>query len=72
MENAKQDYSATYRLAGNPENDSTKQDPKEEDANTGNWEDQRDKSQYENENYDDDNNDNTGGAGSSGSAATNS
>jgi len=43
-----------------------------EDANTGDWDDQRDDARTDKEGYNTDKNDNTGGAGSSGSAATNS
>ena len=43
-----------------------------EDANTGDWDDERDNASTEKESYNTDKNDNTGGAGSSGSAATNS
>ncbi len=43
-----------------------------EDANTGDWDDERDDSRKSKEGYNTEKNDNTGGAGSTGSAATNS
>ncbi|WP_264538000.1 hypothetical protein [Flavobacterium sp. N1736] len=43
-----------------------------EDANTGDWDDERDDARTDKEGYNTDKNDNTGGSGSSGSAATNS
>jgi len=44
-----------------------------ENANTGDWDDQRDDARTDGEGYDEESeNDNTGGAGSTGSAATNS
>lgn len=49
-----------------------RKDQKEMDANTGDWDDQREDARTDEEGYDTDKNDNTGGAGSSGSAATNS
>ena len=42
-----------------------------QDANTGDWNDERDE-RTEREGYDNDRNDNSGGAGSTGSASTNS
>ena len=46
-------------------------DPRE-DANTGDWDEERDESGTDPDRYEDDENNNSGGAGSSGSAATNS
>jgi len=43
-----------------------------QDANTGDWNDMRGKSDTKEKGYNDDSNDNSGGAGSTGSAATNS
>jgi|GEM_PF-4658587 len=43
-----------------------------EQANNGNWEEQRDDTRTDQEDYDFEQNYNTGGAGSTGSAATNS
>lgn len=43
-----------------------------EQANDGDWNEQRDDARTDNEEHDSNRNDNTGGAGSTGSAATNS
>ncbi|PWB27374.1 hypothetical protein DCO46_03750 [Flavobacterium sp. HTF] len=44
----------------------------DKDANTGDWDDEREDNRTSEEGYDNDQNDNSGGAGSSGSASTNS
>lgn len=59
-----------------PKDESDNHDSRE-NANTGDWEDERDETGRDADYYDTDNqeeggNDNSGGAGSSGSAATNS
>lgn len=46
-------------------------DPRE-DANTGDWDDERDEAGTDPDRYEEGGNNNSGGAGSSGSAATNS
>jgi len=53
-------------------NHSDKNDEQREDANTGDWNDERDEAGTDTDRYERGGNDNSGGAGSSGSAATNS
>lgn len=55
------------QLSQSPDND----DPREE-ANTGDWDDEREETDTDPDYYDEGGNNNSGGAGSSGSAATNS
>ena len=43
-----------------------------EEANTGDWDEERDDARTDKDGYNSDKNDNSGGAGSSGSASTNS
>ena len=58
-------YHSQHKYANQYKND-------REDANTGNWDEEREDARTDKEGYNTEKNDNSGGAGSSGSAATNS
>lgn len=58
-------YHSQHKYANQYKND-------REDANTGDWDEEREDARTDKEGYNTEKNDNSGGAGSSGSAATNS
>ena len=58
-------YHSQHKYANQYKND-------REDANTGNWDEEREDARTDKEGYNTEKNVNSGGAGSSGSAATNS
>lgn len=72
MENSNKDNEQKCPYHNPQDSGEDRKDQKESDANTGDWNDQREDARTDEEGYDTDKNDNTGGAGSSGSAATNS
>ena len=72
MENSNNNKEEKCAFHNQHDNGEKRKDQNETDANTGDWDDQREDARTDEEGYDTDKNDNTGGAGSSGSAATNS